>query len=96
MWVLGGAPVFPCLSLGTGAVVHTVRDRRGEEVRNKWDGSQKRAVLGAVLRREGDDHIVLIPNVEGVRVGVREAWWHVRGTIVTCLTAGLQDFIVWT
>lgn len=65
------------MSLGQcGAVEHTVR--RGKEVRDKWDGSQKRAGLGAVGQREGDDHIILIPNVEGVRVGVCEDWWHVR------------------
>ncbi len=72
-----------------GAVEHTVRNRRGEDVRNKREDSQKRAVLGAVLQREGDDHVVLIPNMEGVGVGVCEDWWHVCGTVITCLTVGL-------
>jgi len=59
-----------------GTVEHTVRS--GKEVRNKWKGSQKRAGLRAVIHRERDDHIILIPNVEGVGVGVCEDWWHVR------------------
>lgn len=52
---------------------------RGKKGRYVWDDSHQRAGQRATIRGgHGDDDVVPVPHVEGVRVGVAEGRWHVQ------------------
>lgn len=52
----------------------------GKEGRDVWDDGHQRAGQRALLRgAHGDDDVVLVPHVEGVRVGVANRLRHLKG-----------------
>lgn len=51
----------------------------GKERRYVWDDSHQRAGQRALVRwGHGDDDVVLVPHVKGIRVGVAKGRWHVE------------------
>lgn len=70
-------------TLRTGGAVHVWKERR-----DVGDGSQKqRAVLGAFILRQREDHVVLVPHVESVvgkRVGRRVTKGHAKLGVGVC------------
>lgn len=74
---------------GDGLVVGRAADAEGggEERRDVGDDSHQRAGLGAFIwRRHGDHDVVLVPDVEGVRVGAGEDRGQEQRADPLCLT----------
>lgn len=68
----------------------------GEEGRDVRDDGHQRAGQRALLRGvHGDDDVVLVPHVEGVRVGMANGWRHVKGAHAVHLALLYHVVIHW-
>lgn len=91
--------MWSCVTLlGQRLIVGRAADIQGggKEGRDVRDDGHQWAAQGTLFcSAHGDDDVVLVPHVEGVRVGVANGRWHVKGAHAVHLAILCHVVIHW-